>query len=107
MGGHLPVQQLEHLHVELARLRSRSNPKVCVRISLNDLHGGNLAMPANISVGDVDDGVDVGVGLLYHLGQVLHRHERVVEVDLQQENDQPNLKSIQKIIVYMMRLWST
>ena len=82
MGGHLPVQQLEHLHVELARLRSRSNSKVSIRIALNDFHGKDLAVSTKVSIRDVDDGVDVGVRLLDHLGQVLHCHQRVVEVNL-------------------------
>ena len=56
MGSHLPVQQLEHLDVELSRLRARSNPEVSVWITLDDLHGGDLAVSAEVGVRDVDDG---------------------------------------------------
>ena len=82
MGSHLPVQQLEHLDVELSRLRARSNSEVSIGIALDDLHGGDLAVSAKVGVRDVDDGVDVRVRLLDHLRQVLHCHQRVVQIHL-------------------------
>ncbi len=39
-------------------------------------------MPAGIRIADTNDGVDVRVGLLNDLGQVLDRHLRIVSVDL-------------------------
>ena len=53
-----------------------------IRISFNDLHGLDVPMPALVRVRDVDDGVDVGVGLLDDLRKVLDAHLRVTEVDL-------------------------
>ena len=82
MGSHLPVQQLEHLDVELSRLRARSNSEVSIGIALDDLHSGDLAVSAKVGVRDVDDGVDVRVRLLDHLRKVLNCHQRVVQIHL-------------------------
>ncbi len=42
----------------------------------------HLTVPAGIRIADTNDGVDVRVGLLNDLGQVLDRHLRIVSVDL-------------------------
>ena len=58
-----------------------------LRVSFDDLYGGDLSVAPLVGVGDAHDGVDVGVREFHHLGKVLHVHHRVVQVDLHGTRD--------------------
>jgi hypothetical protein len=67
--------------LNIGKAQESTNTKLFLWLNYSTLTA-HLTVPAGIRIADTNDGVDVRVGLLNDLGQVLDRHLRIVSVDL-------------------------
>ena len=63
-----------------------------LRISFDDFQTGNFSVPAIVGIFYSDDGVDVGVGLLNDFWQVMDFNGRIMEINLENNDQRINLK---------------